>query len=167
MEPCDPHLTPSAASSTPYSVKYIRPLQSDLFETPTNTDSSGSGDRTFSSASTVPNSASSTEIFLGPQPMSYVHHRQRLLDDDFDRSPSRPSAAMLAAKASHGITIKADINLGHKSDRGGVDDTIHLSSWRQKQLKKFKPGRVVPTSRERPIPTLHGPLSLPYARNPR
>jgi hypothetical protein len=34
-------------------------------------------------------------------------------------------------------------------------------------LKKVKPIRPVAGARERPIPLLHGPLSLPYARNPR
>ncbi|BEI88833.1 uncharacterized protein CcaverHIS019_0201950 [Cutaneotrichosporon cavernicola] len=160
-----PLLASSVASSTPYSVKYIRPLPGNLFETPTNTESSG--DRSFSTPS-VNNSGSSAsmDIFLGPQPISYVHHRQRLLDDDFDRSPSRPSPAMLAAKASHAVAVKADVNDGLNSEKGGADEVVHLSTWRQKQLKKFKHGRPVAGARERPIPTLHGPLSLPYARNP-
>jgi hypothetical protein len=42
-----------------------------------------------------------------------------------------------------------------------------VSKWRQEQMKKAKSARPVPGSRERPIPLLHGPLSLPYARNPR
>ncbi|GMK56357.1 hypothetical protein CspeluHIS016_0301970 [Cutaneotrichosporon spelunceum] len=161
-----PLLSPSVTSSTPYSVKYIRPPHGSLFETPTNTESSG--DRTFSTPS-ANNSGSSVsmDIFLGPQPMSYVHHRQRLLDEDFDRSPSRPSPAMLAAKASYAISVMDDANDGLKSEQSGTGEVLQLSSWRQKQLKKFKHGRPVAGARERPIPTLHGPLSLPYARNPR
>ncbi len=166
MESSGPLLTSSVASSTPYSVKYIRAPHSDLFQTPTNTESSG--DRTFSTPS-VSNSASSAsvDIFLGSQPMSYVHHRQRLLDDDFDRSPTRPSPAMLAAKAGYAVAVKAEHRDALKSDKAGTDDTVHLSTWRQKQLKKYKRSHPVAGARERPIPTLHGPLSLPYARNPR
>lgn len=153
-------LTQSVASSTPYSYKYVRSAQGQGFDTPTHTESSG--DRTFSTPSTVPNSNSSAsmEIFLGPQPMSFVQHRQRLLAEDFERSPTRPSPAEFATKPNNCVVIKADL----KEDN---PDQRHLSSWRLKQLKKFKASRPVAGARERPIPLLHGPLSLPYARNPR
>lgn len=167
MESAAPLLTPSVVGSTPYSYKYIRPGPDDLFDTPSHTESSG--DRSFSTPSTVPNSNSSAsmELFLGPQPMSYVHHRQRVMAaEEFERSPSRPSPAEFT-KTNNSVVIKVDVNDETKNDKGDVSDKSHLSTWRQKQLKKFKASRPVAGARERPIPLLHGPLSLPYARNPR
>ncbi|KAK4686494.1 hypothetical protein P7C73_g3637, partial [Tremellales sp. Uapishka_1] len=43
---------------------------------------------------------------------------------------------------------------------------VVLSSWRIAQMKKEFIGKRVGTGPARPIPALHGPLSLPYARNP-
>lgn len=82
------------------------------------------------------------EIFLGPQPVPFIRNRQRLPSGDSEApAPTPPSPPTMAFPK--------------------------VSKWRQEQMKKAKSARPVPGSRERPIPLLHGPLSLPYARNPR
>lgn len=117
------------------------------------------------------------EIFLGPQPLSYVHHRHRLLAEDFERSPGRPVMGHYSLPIKKGIAIMPDnlpqLKAGNQQDAVVKESDKHegnqatLSRWRQEQMKKFKPSRPVSGARERPIPVLHGPLSLPYARNPR
>jgi hypothetical protein len=92
------------------------------------------------------------EIFLGPQPLPFIRNRHRLLSEEYDPSPTRSksdsSSGSIAIKMSSPVQLK-------------------VSNWRAEQMKKFKAVRPVQGARERPIPLLHGPLSLPYARNPR
>lgn len=150
----------------------------DPFHTPGNTESSG--DVSFTTPSTGPDSTSSTslEIFLGPQPLSYIHHRRRLLAAEMEPSPSRQKPGDIGSLPLTGHS-KSSVAGSHAEDSEDTPrplpaqsttqpkDTSHLSQWRQEQLKKAKPIRPVAGARERPIPLLHGPLSLPYARNPR
>ena len=44
---------------------------------------------------------------------------------------------------------------------------VKLSVWRKEQIKYTKRARLEPNATPKPIPALHGPLSLPYSRNPR
>ncbi|WOO82303.1 uncharacterized protein LOC62_04G005797 [Vanrija pseudolonga] len=179
---CSPgeHPPSSMSSSTPYSVKSTSSMKivDDPFHTPGNTESSG--DVSFTTPSTGPDSTSSTslEIFLGPQPLSYIHHRRRLLAAEMESSPSRQKPGDLGSLPLTGHS-KVPAAVTHAEDSEDTlrplsthptaqttEDTSHLSQWRQEQLKKAKPIRPVAGARERPIPLLHGPLSLPYARNP-
>lgn len=137
-------------------------------DTPSHTDSSA--DRSFPTPSSEPhsNSSASLEIFLGPQPMSYVYRRQNVLGEDFDRSPGRPGLYHNIEKPKH-VDITSPEQHHVKTDSKAEDHArpVTLSRWRQEQIRKFKPSRPVSGARERPIPILHGPLSLPYSRNPR
>ena len=44
---------------------------------------------------------------------------------------------------------------------------LGLSNWRKEQLRFMKPPALLKGTTLKALPTFHGPLSLPYARNPR
>lgn len=162
-------LLSSLTGSTPYSFKLLKGRKGqDPFDTPSHTESSN-GDRSFPTPSTELHSTSSAsmEIFLGPQPLSFVHHRRRVQNDEFPRSPVHPALSQYTgAPRSKGVAITMP-DARPKEASKPTSPPPPVSRWRREQIKKFKPGRPVNGARERPIPLLHGPLSLPYARNPR
>lgn len=171
----------AAVTSTPYNSKVLSSTglgsEEDPFRTPQHSDSSP--DNSLSTPSTAPNSAASAsvELFLGPQPLSYIHLRNRILNgEEYNPSPLRPKNATGSAEVPSLISVPSGSNVIERppqvtlvpSEKMAPDaDSPQLSKWRQEQLKKVKPIRPVAGARERPIPLLHGPLSLPYARNPR
>lgn len=168
-----PLLPASVRNSTPMSFKYLSSVSDvkleddDPFSTPVHTDSSG--DRSLNTPSTAPQSTSSMEIFLGPQPLPFIHHRRRLLLEEYNPSPCRTKGVEQPPLKTHkGIAIvpgqAGDTNMQHQDTALGQPV---LSKWRTGQLKKPKNIQPVASARERPVPLLHGPLSLPYARNPR
>ena len=52
------------------------------------------------------------------------------------------------------------------SEEGGPKIVV-MSNWRNNQLRTARTPYLTKDSTLKPIPALHGPLSLPYARNPR
>lgn len=177
----DSSCSDAAVTSTPYSSKYRHSSNpgsgEDPFRTPQHSDSSP--DNSLSTPSTAPNSAASAsvELFLGPQPLSYIHLRNRILNgEEYNPSPLRPKNVDGHAEVPPLMTVASNSNVIERppqvtlvpSEKVAPDaNAPQLSKWRQEQLKKVKPIRPVAGARERPIPLLHGPLSLPYARNPR
>lgn len=157
-----PLLERSIVSSTPYH-KYLKPSKTgeDPFQTPSQTDSTG--ERSLTTPSTAPQSASSLEIFLGPQPLPYIRNRHRIVFDEIDPSPCRSKSSESSTSSFNMVQKGSIVMTSHPSQESRPE----VSNWRKEQLKKVKSIRPVAGARERQIPLLHGPLSLPYARNPR
>ena len=109
-------------------------------------------------------SNSSIDLSFGPQSIPFSLLRRRTQSagaeaatvnvKDF-RNSSMPNAVYHSAMFAS--DTKDDI----------IDQPLPFSSWRMEQLKNAKPGRLVGNHSIRRIPPFHGPLSLPYARNPR
>ena len=133
----------------------------------------------------------SADLYLGPQMTPYVHRRDRTHSvqattaaiEDLparQRIPTAPAhfsshsvEQILKVPEPQPITISAPPPMISFPTDGVplftprlTTSMTRLSTWRQEQLKNMKQGRVTSTHL-RKIPTLHGTLSLPYARNPR
>ncbi|WWC91710.1 uncharacterized protein L201_006656 [Kwoniella dendrophila CBS 6074] len=130
------------------------------------------------------NSTSAPDISLGSQSIPFPL-RQRGIQADAHSTPSRPSAQSFAPKYRNTATPPVVIRptntvqgirpatstfttMTATSVISGGDDYEYnlLSSWRREQLKTTRTAKLMAGTTPRPIPTLHGPLSLPYARNP-
>jgi hypothetical protein len=148
------------------------------------------GDISMSSMSADISSTFSTphELLLGPQPTPFIFRRRERRNSGETpskvvfanasigmehRNVSMPSMTALAQKH----TLSQDES-GDGDDEGdlqrmdlevviGGQKEMKLSKWRQEQLEKMNRPKVVSDGPPKPITTLHGPLSLPYARNPR
>ncbi|WVF72972.1 hypothetical protein IAT40_007790 [Kwoniella sp. CBS 6097] len=121
------------------------------------------------------------DLQLGPQDLPFVLRRRAgaevtspasdRLEEDIPPFTPRFRNAM-----SSGITIRPDLNkplTSTPATRPSNRMTLHtvttssqLSTWRLEQIKNARPAKLMGGTTLRPIPTLHGPLSLPYARNP-
>lgn len=53
-----------------------------------------------------------------------------------------------------------------KQQGSPIKATTKMSAWRTEQLRRANPARVMDAT-PKPLATLYGPNSLPYARNPR
>ncbi len=125
------------------------------------------------------------ELALGPQPLPFV--LQRAASGINDTSPSKQPRAFYDYRL-HNYSMPAvivDLDEDKEEDLSDAgenirsskltfandDDTdapaLKLSTWRTEQIKYTKRARRGQDSTPKPIPALHGPLSLPYARNPR
>ncbi|WVR00163.1 hypothetical protein IAU59_007305 [Kwoniella sp. CBS 9459] len=121
------------------------------------------------------------DLQLGPQDLPFVLRRRGGVND-VNLSPSRlaanvaPFTPRYRDVASTGVTIKPDVRTpltstpatrpSNRMTLHTVTTTTQLSTWRLEQLKHARPGKLMGGTTLRPISTLHGPLSLPYARNP-
>lgn len=121
------------------------------------------------------------EIEMCPQPIPFVYHRrtQSQLPDPaavedlaarsgrFRRISSPALSEMPAPAPIPSPVLKEDKKPEDKAVPTHDDDYHWFSSWRQEQLDNMKPARLVNEGKMKVLSSFHGPLSLPYARNPR
>lgn len=159
-----------------------QPTQPGPLSTPMSVDRNSEIDMSMSTLADVSMETTSTqaEIQMGPQSLPYVYHRrshtagqdigaiggdmqfrnQRYRQISSPAFTHMPPLAMSLSTTSHGETkpeTKPDIK----------SEPSLLCDWRQEQLKHMKPAKLVNEGNFKTLSSLHGPLSLPYARNPR
>ncbi|OCF44645.1 hypothetical protein I317_01532 [Kwoniella heveanensis CBS 569] len=134
-----------------------------------------------SNLTTMTNDSTPADLQLGPQDLPFILRRRGVVKD-LNMDPRRlatdiaPFTPRYRDAASSHVVIRPDVNTPltstpatRPSDRvtlHTITTTTKLSTWRLEQLKHARPAKVMGGTTLRPIPTLHGPLSLPYARNP-
>ncbi|OCF61291.1 hypothetical protein L486_00938 [Kwoniella mangroviensis CBS 10435] len=126
-------------------------------------------------------SSSAPEVSFGPQEVPFPL-RQRETHVDAHSTPSRPPTQTYQPRfrttnappvvirpittekiqpTSRSVTTATAV-----VSSGDDYDSKLLSTWRREQIKTTRTAKLMAGTTPRPIPTLHGPLSLPYARNP-
>ncbi|WWC72024.1 uncharacterized protein I206_105983 [Kwoniella pini CBS 10737] len=118
-------------------------------------------------------SSSGPEIFLGPQSTPFPLRQQGIVDAH--STPLRPLMQTFVPQFRDTAPVVMKPSREHLSRRiqatpvvssGDEYDFKSLSSWRQEQIRSTRTAKLMAGTTPRMIPTLHGPLSLPYARNP-
>jgi hypothetical protein len=138
---------------------------------------SGETNSSFDTTSTIDDMTVSTpgvEVSFGPQGTPYVIRRRpplggcdrsetpsmaphNTLESNLYRPPPRRTAA---------VSIRHPDGSLDEVERV-IDPVLPATTWRQEQVKYVRKARLNPNFKPKNIPTLHGPPSLPYARNPR
>lgn len=109
------------------------------------------------------------DISFGPQTVPFAVRRRLPLHEV--NSPSRvpfnsPQSMLGQHPRSVAITIRhPDDSIEETSEV--IENGSPATAWRLDQIKYMRKARMSRDDTVRPIPTLNGPLSLPYARNPR
>jgi hypothetical protein len=136
-------------------------------------------DTSYSSAADISGTTMSTqaEIEMCPQPMPFVYRRRALTEGQDDTLPKEvhfnPHFRQRSSPAN--VHIRPDIlELVQPQSEASIDVSTStstkgqgLTKWRQEQLDNMKPGKLTGNGTVKVLSSLHGPLSLPYARNPR
>ncbi|WVQ74260.1 hypothetical protein IAR50_003857 [Cryptococcus sp. DSM 104548] len=119
-------------------------------------------DMTPSSAGVGSASSTPAELSFGPQSVPFTLKRRELINEG---TPSRPATAapsyFQARDASQPVS-SPPINQTAR----GPSEKKPLSTWRRTQILTAKRPELALNTVPQPIPTLYGPHSLPYARNP-
>ena len=137
------------------------------------------------SSNDMSSSAYSTpaELLFGPQSIPFVLRRRALAntrDDSPSKGPIIPENYRPVIISAPAI-VQSSVNIGDQDFAANIgrlsaswSETIgerpkevKLSAWRMEQIKYTKRAHLAPNATLKPIPALHGPLSLPYSRNPR
>ena len=109
------------------------------------------------------------DISFGPQSLPFPIRRRLPFHEA--NSPSRvpfnsPQSMLSHRPRSVAITIRRpDDSIEETSEV--IENGLPATAWRLDQIKYMRKARMSRDDTVRPIPTLNGPLSLPYARNPR
>ncbi|KJE03849.1 hypothetical protein I311_02307 [Cryptococcus gattii NT-10] len=150
--------------------------------------------RTPTSAGMASEFSTPAELSFGPQSLPFMLRKRELVNQGTPSKPTSTATTTSLSKdpigPSAGIQFSGRQQLildhhneSHETHRSSVDQGTNLphssvdhankqspekklTSWRRDQIKKAKQPELILTSTLRPIPTLYGPLSLPYARNP-
>ncbi|WVR07658.1 hypothetical protein IAU60_004700 [Kwoniella sp. DSM 27419] len=144
-----------------------RPLARDLTIESNATSGSGGMASSFSTPA---------ELHLGPQDTPFALRRAQARAEA-ELSPSKSANLTSTVSAQHVELTDYHTRSGdegpltstpatRRTNASVVEIAIRLSSWREEQLKTARPGKLMTGTVPRPISTLHGPLTLPYARNP-
>ena len=162
----------SGASRPAYDISTLSLEPDDILPVIMSPILSRYGDSSHSTSGIDTSASLSTpgvDISFGPQPLPFAVHHRRPLHEVI--SPSRvphntPQSMLSRRPRSVPITIRhPDASVEE------VDEVITfgepVTSWRTEQIKYTRKARMSRDDSVRPIPTLNGPLSLPYARNPR
>jgi hypothetical protein len=113
------------------------------------------------------------EIQMCPQPMPFIY-RRRALTEGQDETLTKavhfnPHFRQRSSPAN--VHIRPDtLELVQPPYEASIDMSTKgqgLTKWRQDQLDNMKPGKLTGNGTVKVLSSLHGPLSLPYARNPR
>lgn len=151
--------------------------------------------RTPTSAGMASEFSTPAELSFGPQSLPFMLRKRELVDQGTPSKPTSTATTTSLSKdpigPSAGIQFSGRQQLildhhneSHETHRSAVDQGTNLrhssvdhankqssekklTSWRRDQIKKAKQPELILSSTPKPIPTLYGPLSLPYARNPR
>ncbi|OXG81372.1 hypothetical protein C345_04923 [Cryptococcus neoformans A2-102-5] len=157
-------------------------------------DISATANRTPTSAGIVSEFSTPAELSFGPQSLPFMLRKRELVNEgtpskptstatvtDLSKDPIEPSTSTQFSgrqqlvldhySESHEIQ-RSSVNYGTHLHQSSVDhgnkplSEKKFTSWRRDQIKKAKRPELILSSTPKPIPTLYGPLSLPYARNP-
>lgn len=174
-------MTPQTAPSTPRLTGNDPPVESRPVSrtpepappsTPKTVDRGSEVDMSFSTLAdtSIETVSTQAEIQIGPQPLPYVYHRRAqtvsqhlapvgdfLAHNQRYRQISSPALTIPHLPAMSLSTTTHAEPITHQS----------FSDWRQEQLKHMKQAKLVNEGKFKTLSSLHGPLSLPYARNPR
>jgi len=122
-------------------------------------------------------STPAADISFGPQSIPFALRRRELSSSDAITYSMSSRDSSFPHSLRHRISSLAPTTTYRveEDDESAsqmsvvIDDSveIEMSDWRKEQLKYMKKARMGKNQVEKPIPGLQGPLSLPYARNPR
>jgi hypothetical protein len=175
------HRQSSTAPNTPAKVPAL--IDHEIMPTPPNFISTApkpespidnvDPDTSYSSAADISNTTMSTqaEIHMCPQPMPFVYRRRALTEGQEEPLSKavhfNPHFRQRSSPAN--VHIRPDtLEVIQPPSEASVEmPTKVLSQWRQDQLDNMKPGKLSGNGTVKVLSSLHGPLSLPYARNPR
>lgn len=146
-----------------------------ILMSPIRTEAASDSLRTLTTLSTLDTSVSlstpGAEISVGPQAIPFALRRTLTLpqaESPF-RAPQRDPVSNTLPLTQRTVRIQ----IRHPDETVEEAETVAarpegpVSEWRKEQLKYMRKGRVSKGLETKRIPTLNGPLSLPYARNPR
>jgi hypothetical protein len=117
------------------------------------------------------------DIQMCPQPMPFIYRRRALTEGQDETLPKavhfNPHFRQRSSPAN--VHIRPDtLELVQPPYEASIDVSTNMSikgqgltKWRQDQLDNMKPGKLTGNGTDKVLSSLHGPLSLPYARNPR
>jgi len=157
---------------------------------PVRNEQTVDADQTPASAGFSSTYSTPTELLFGPQSLPFVL-RRHATTNTADTSPTKqPKTPYLHRPRNTSIpaviVLSGDDDEDEQNDPDReIEQIVHsmrtplingariphnaanMSSWRTEQIKYTKRARRGPDSGLKAVPHLHGPLSLPYARNPR
>ena len=136
-------------------------------------------DTSYSSAADISGTTMSTQadIQMCPQPLPFIYRRRALTEGQDETLPKavhfNPHLRQRSSPAN--VHIRPDtLELVQPPYEASIDVSTStsvkgrgLTKWRQDQLANMKPGKLTSNGTVKVLSSLHGPLSLPYARNPR
>jgi hypothetical protein len=117
------------------------------------------------------------DIQMCPQPLPFIYRRRALTEGQDETLPKavhfNPHFRQRSSPAN--VHIRPDtLELVQPPYEASIDVSTNISvkgrgltKWRQDQLDNMKPGKLTGNGTVKVLSSLHGPLSLPYARNPR
>jgi hypothetical protein len=115
-------------------------------------------------------STPSMELSFGPQALPYVYRRHELAGEVVSSSPMNTRNIpfhSLPIRSVPAVTMRRDPDDEDISRVSKIGSSPGMSTWRQEQLKHMKKAKIEKGAIVKHISPLHGPPSLPYARNPR
>ncbi|WVN90853.1 uncharacterized protein L203_106096 [Cryptococcus depauperatus CBS 7841] len=149
----------------------------------TDTTASININMTPSSTSIASEFSTPAEVSLGPQSLPFALRRRDVLDQEtpskiailahiekINERTNETAATVLQVEPKNLILLTEpaqvinEVPSTHQAKQ--TQPERRLSLWRRDQIKKAKQPELLGDTVPRPIPTLYGPLSLPYARNP-
>lgn len=158
-------------------------------------DISATANRTPTSAGIASEFSTPAELSFGPQSLPFMLRKRELVNEGTPSKPTSTATVTNLSKDPNGPSTGTQFsgrqqlildhhNESHETHKSSVnhDTNLHqssvdhsnkplfekkLTSWRRDQIKKAKQPELILASTPKPIPTFYGPLSLPYARNPR
>jgi hypothetical protein len=131
-------------------------------------------DTSFSSGAqgTASSMSTTADIQICPQPTPFVYRRRALVDN-----PDETQLKAVHFNPDHlrqhptpaSVHIRPEIlEVAQPVSEASVEvKATPFCAWRQEQLDNMKPGKLTKDGKVKVLSSLHGPLSLPYARNPR
>ena len=175
------HRQASTAPSTPAKVgafidDHVGPASPSALSTaPEPGSPAEDADTSYSSAADISGTTMSTqaEIQMCPQPMPFVYRRRAMTDGQDETLPKavhfNPHLRQRSSPAN--VHIRPDtlelVQPPYEPSAEVINKGPGLTQWRQEQLDNVKPGKLTGNGTVKVLSSLHGPLSLPYARNPR
>ena len=108
------------------------------------------------------------DISFGPQAIPFMLRRRAGIEvgESPIKGPNNTPSSLHKAKSAP-LQIRHPDGSIEEVDEVVTASEEPVSSWRKDQVKYMRKGRMSKNPALKRIPTLNGPLSLPYARNPR
>ena len=138
----------------------MTPLHSSVYSSKTPSSTSFNTSRSLSTPG--------MDISFGPQSPTFTTRRRALPADDAPKVPENSPISYLGHRyKSVPISIRHPEGSLEEIDEVLVPTEDPVTEWRKDQVKYMRRARLSNPKETKEIPTFNGPLSLPYARNPR